>query len=283
MLAPRPRDYVMALVSGFPARERANRLMMILQAICDESVTQAPGVRRGHTPFFVLGGLIGSADGWSALSDEWHAELSEAPPGATALEYFKFSEALGMTKQFHPSRGWTETDRTNKLTAFARIARKHALRAIFLFARVDEYEELVAPRADRMKELKSPYFFCFYQIIDAITSIRAEDYPGAGLDYIFDREEKLFTNAKRWWPRLKAVAPWRHEGDIGSDPIPRDSKTFMHVQAADLYVGLRRAQLEQDTLECFTGLKGVNIEYTRDELVRLAGELAFKNMMARKR
>lgn len=197
-----------------------------------------------------------------------------------------------MAKQFDKSRGWTETDRNNKLIAFARLARKHALRAIFLSVRVDEYQELVAPRADRLKELKSPYFFCFYQIIDAITSICAEDYPGADLDYIFDREEKLFTKAKQWWPKLKDVAPWRHESDIGSDPIPRDSKTFMPLQAADLYVGLKRAQLERggslsgvpflrDTLDCFAGLKAVSLNYQRNELVRLAADLAIKNMMRR--
>jgi hypothetical protein len=199
-----------------------NRWMMILQSVCDDSETQVRGRKRGHMPFFVLGGLVSSDDNWTKLDGEWQVELDKS----SSLEYFKFSEALGMTKQFDQKNGWSEAERDRRLFAFARIANKYAMNGIFLSVNSDEYAEFVAGFVDRITELKNPYFFCFYQMIDAVTSIRNQHQAATGLEYIFDEHGEIGEMAIRWWPRLKAVAPWRNEKDVGSKPVPLNDKTF---------------------------------------------------------
>lgn len=220
----------MALVSGFPARERANRWMMILQAVVDDSLTNARRPQR----VYALGGLLAPAETWGDLSEQWAAELNLEPK----LDYFKLNEALALKGEFHTDKGWTDERRDARLHAFARIIRQHVACSIVVSMDAKDYDEIVKPLAEQasMKELRDPYFFCFYQITDAITSIRSEFPDATGLDYIFDDQGVIGHQAVTWWKRLSTVAPWRSPGDLGSTPIHRNDLDFKPLQAADLYV-----------------------------------------------
>lgn len=279
MPAPMPRDYVMALVSGFPSRERANRWMMIIQAVVDDSQTNA----RRSSRVFALGGLLASAEQWGELADAWAVELDRGP----RLAYFKLNEALAMKGEFHPDRGWTEAQRDAKLGSFAKILKTYVAFSVIVSIDAGDYENLVKPLAARAgwRELRDPYFLCFYQITDAITSMRSEFPDATGLDYIFDDQGVVGLHAARWWKQLSVVMPWRNPTDLGSTPIHRNDVEFKPLQAADLYAGLKRLQFERNgvlwstpasALAELSGLRGWHHAYTWDDLNHLAATITLK-------
>ena len=259
--------YVDALVSGLPTAVRGSRFLMILQAFIDDSKTNA----RRPLRVFTLGGLVASVDAWKAFSDEWSAKLQE-PPG---LDYFKLSQALSMRDQFDGGRGWTVELRNERVLDLAKIARRHALFGIGCALNQSLYEEFVATFSP-FRDLKDPYFLCFYQIVDAITAARSL-YPDAtGLDYIFDEQGDAGLRAVEFWKRMKAM---RKDELLGSTPVHRDDKCFKPLQAADLYAGLRRLEgdsgpwrdpLPLEALNVFADMQAWQRVYTKDDLMELA-------------
>jgi hypothetical protein len=256
---------------------------MILQAYIDDSRTNARRAPR----IFMLGGLVSTVDRWADFSNTWRAGLHKEP----RLEYFKLFEALSLTKQFCPSNGWTGSLRDERLCAFADIAKQHALYGISCSMNQGDYDDFVKAFS-RHKELEDPYFLCFYQIVDAITSARDLFPPADELDYIFDVQGDVGLRAVHWWDRLKAVAPWREVSHLGSTPVHRDDKVFLPLQAADLYAGLRRIQTERgdqmwstprQALQVFEGLQFWHRRYTKDDLMELGAGLVIKAATRRQR
>ena len=214
--------------------------MPSLQACVDDSRSSA----RHGSPIFMLAALLSTHDGWAALKSEWQAKLDQPP----SLQYFKLSQALSLRGEFDESKGWTAALRDERLREFAAIARKYALCGISCYMPERLYGEFVKSFTQH-KELRDPYFLCFYQMADAITSARDFFPPTSGLDYIFDEHGEIGKRAVQWWDRLKAAASWRDAEHLGSTPIHKDDKAFLPLQAADLYAGLRRKRIEagQDT------------------------------------
>jgi hypothetical protein len=278
---------VRALVSGFTAEARGSRLAMtILQACIDDSRTRTTASDR----IFMLAGLVSTYDAWADLADAWKAKLDE-PPG---LGYFKLSQALSLKDQFSQEKGWTPELRDERLCELARIAKSHALCGISCYMPEGLYNDFVKSFA-RHKELKDPYFLCFYQIVDAITSARDLFPPTDGLDYIFDEQQDIGKRAVHWWDRLKAVASWRDTEHLGSTPVHRDDKCFLPLQAADLYAGLRRHRIEAGddisnmgptarmALEEFRGLQAWDRTWTKDDLMEITSSLVLQNVRRRER
>ncbi len=73
--------HVWALVSGYPAKWRRGRQLLVLQVYIDDSASKDGKI-------FVLAGYIAPAENWAAFSNEWQAILDEEP----RLERFKMHE-----------------------------------------------------------------------------------------------------------------------------------------------------------------------------------------------
>ncbi len=256
---------------------------MILQACIDESAsrTTSPG------GFFVLAGLIASREQWAALSVKWDEALKESP----TLEYFKLSEALAMKYQFDPSRGWIEEERDKSVGKLARITRDHALAGYSVIVPRDDYNEFVRAFV-KTKALRDPYFFCFYQIVDAISESR--DWLGGSqtLMYIFDENGAVSRRAIDYWHDLRSKLSWRQPASIGEVPIHEDEKKFLPLQAADLWVGLVRALqdeiakpgtvgIRQKWLDIFDGMPVNERMYSRERLMELGATLVVQTALKR--
>jgi hypothetical protein len=79
------QTHLFALVTGIPEPRRSAKVLVMLQALIDESDSQNVLPRT-----FIMGGYIASLRQWERLTDEWHSELGRAPK----LGYFSFREAF---------------------------------------------------------------------------------------------------------------------------------------------------------------------------------------------
>lgn len=258
---------VRALVSGLMPDLRKGARLMIFQTFIDESGSKTTQAER----LFLMGGLIADVPSWERLSVAWDAELKKPPK----LDYFKLSHALGMRHQFAPELGWTEKLRDERVLALAEIARAHVERGVAVWMRHDLYNDIVVPFS-RHKHLENPYFPLFHHITE-IVSRQAGDLKGmTEMKYIFDENGDVGLQARDFWGRIAAAS----KGAItGSTPNLEDDRKFAPLQAADLYVGLTRADIEgrrtkliHEAVAHFnhTRLKSVGVEYTKEDMLSAA-------------
>ena len=281
MALVKPSDYVRALVSGFTSIERSSRVAVILQAVIDDSKTRA-----GRSPrIFMLGGLMASYDSWAQFADEWDAACKKSP----GIDYFKLSQALSLKDEFDRAKGWTENLRDERVAELVTIIRKHVLCGGNVSLDETLYNEFVK-KTTPFEELKDPYFLCFYQLVDAVTSARELLPPSSGLDYIFDEQGAVGLKAVEWWDKLNLVAEWRDNRPLGSTPVHRDEKKFLPLQAADLWAGLTRIRLEQwgnvfptarKMMQGFDGLRYLDREYSRQDLIEIGTDLVVRGARRR--
>ncbi|NJO34445.1 MAG: DUF3800 domain-containing protein [Rhodospirillales bacterium] len=230
----------------------------------------------------MLAGLMTSYDRWAQFADEWDAACKK-PPG---LAYFKLSQALSLRDEFSPSKGWTEDLRNERVAELVAIARRHALCGFSVSLNETIYNEFVT-NFTPFGELRDPYFLCFYQLVDAVTSARENQPTAEDLDYIFDEQGDVGKLAGAWWDQLHIVAQWRTTRPLGSRPVHRNDKKFRPLQAADLFAGLVRNEVEQGermtpfVREFLRGFKGMDYYervYARDDLLDIGADLVVRGV-----
>jgi hypothetical protein len=204
---------------------------MTFQAYIDDSGSEP------QSQVFVLAGFISTHEKWAALSDEWQEALGLSPK----LEYFKMSEAARMGGQFSERLGWNERLRDDRVITFARIAQKHTLTKICAWIRHDDFEKHIMSLPVPVRRLSSdnPYILLFMQVVLAAAVYGTQAGITEACDFIFDEQSDLGVEALQWWPNFKWITENSSKSDlpkyIGSPPIFRDEKTFLPLQAADLY------------------------------------------------
>ncbi len=239
--------------------------MMILQAYVDDSASDS-GDRR-----MFLAGYIMSAPGWEAFSNAWDEELRAAP----AIGYFKMVEAQSRRGEFD---GWSEAARDRKVLALAKIVHEHDLRFIFCSASRKEYKEILAPVIT--EGLKTPYFVCFWGVINATARHHKElDLPETPVDFIFDEQGGLGDDALLCYRWLKESEDPAIRHLLGSTPIFRDDKKVVALQAADMLAwhvrrDHERGGLEDKTIYDLLTNRGLGLHVDRETLESLAKRMA---------
>jgi hypothetical protein len=230
VLAPRAEDRVLALVSGLPSSKRGKRLLMVFQVFIDDSGSEP------QSPIFVLAGFIASHDNWARFADDWQTGLDKPPK----LDYFKMSEAAWLRGQFSRERGWTETKRDNRVTAFASMILKHAAVRVETTMRHDEFSRYIAsiPAVHRSLYIDHPYAMLFFQAIMTVAAHQDRFGMVEPCAFIFDKQIGFSDEVNRVWSRFKASLDKSTTSDlakfVGSRPIFRGEMEFLPLQAADL-------------------------------------------------
>src|SRR5258708_4842250 len=107
------RLHLHALVSGIPEPRRSVRVLLMLQAMIDESDSHDIKPR-----VFVLGGYLASVAQWEKLTDAWQRTLDQSP----RLKYFSFKDAFPTSGKprgvFH---GFTEEERDIRVAQLREI------------------------------------------------------------------------------------------------------------------------------------------------------------------
>jgi hypothetical protein len=188
-------------------------------------------------PHFILAGFVAPAANWVALASEWQAALDTPPK----LDYFKMNEAARLKGQFDPQNGWDEAKRDDRLISFTRIIRKYVgirIHAKICHADFDAHIKSI-PVPKRMLFTDSPYTLLFQQIILAM-AVRGDLYGVIGpCDFIFDQQVGFSEEITDQWSQFKDTVKRSSRSDlpalVGNLPEFKDEKSYLPLQAADLY------------------------------------------------
>jgi hypothetical protein len=234
-------DGVWALVSGYPRGMREHRLSMVLQAVIDDS----GGLAKTINPAFVLAGFIADSAAWAVFSDEWQAILDDCP----TLAYFKMVEANGLQEQFAPNLGWNESLRDSRLGRFVEAIKNNVFLRLSVSIDKDSFISIfqASDFSKRSHNTDKPYCLAFQLLLTMVSAAQIErpDLFGTTprpVDFIFDEQGNIGTEAQSTWLEFKrSCERSAQQGKtdfrpyLGSMPIFRDEKTFLPLQAADLY------------------------------------------------
>jgi hypothetical protein len=272
--APRSRlggaDYIDALVSGLPAPQREEHLIMLLQGFFDDSGSHP------ESGWYVLAGFISTTGNWKRFSDEWSASLSKDP----AIDYFKMSEAHRLTGEFE---GWPRPLRDQKVLELAEVAERFAVARIAAVVNQADYNRFikgVSPWA----ELDDPYFMLFNQIIvltaQFIKHLEDRQYPELDfsqteVDFVFDDQGKIGLNALGWWDVLKQALDKDLVRILGSSPIFISDRKVLPLQAADLYAWHARHVFEGGDI---TGTRTAAVISTLKKVPPYGGQVTGEQM-----
>lgn len=190
---------------------------MVLQAFVDDS-------RDGHNDdVMVLAAYIAPSEKWALFSAEWQELLDMPPP----WPYFKMSEVAH-------SGGDRSRERTEWLY---RVLERHVSAGVIVAINKPLLSKVVESYG-LPDTLKNPY----HMASKAVINLAAQEHEGLGfhrddsVDFIFDRqsESDQLLEAWRGGQGYRNSVPTDVREVTGNDPIFRDSKIFLPLQAADL-------------------------------------------------
>jgi Protein of unknown function (DUF3800) len=192
----------------------------MLQVYVDDSASDDGDQR------LLLAGYINTADKWIRFSDAWQEELDHSP----RIRYLKMAEANNLGGEF---RGWKPEDRDEKLKGLARVIRHFAPASIHSSISRREFKTIVSPVAPY--GFNRPYFYCFQAIIVPLANSMLEfGLPKVPVDFIFDEQEEVGEEARFFYRIIRDSQPAAVRSILSRDPIFRDDKQVLPLQAADM-------------------------------------------------
>jgi hypothetical protein len=238
-------DYVWALVSGLPRRERERRRIMVLQAAIDDSGSDLQSFA------FILAGFVATPAQWAKCTDAWVAVLNKTPQ----LDYFKNHEAMGLSGQFDKKRGWTEQKRDNRLVELAHVIAEHIPERFSVAMRHSDYRKYIhgIPTEKRVKNLENPYFLLFHEFMLVTASVHSVSKDVNPCEFVFDDQGKIGKRAAAWWPVFRKSMQTAAKFDFSpyftaSEPMFKKDHEFRPLQAADLHAGQIRLAMRSDKI-----------------------------------
>src|SRR5579862_3774159 len=183
------RLHLLALVSGIPEPLRSAKVLVMLQAMIDESDSKQITPR-----VFVLGGYIASVRQWQRLADEWRAELTRP----SRLSYFSFREAFPLTGRPRGRfNGLSEQERDLRVSNLRAIVERNVAAQIAIAFDVSCYQEAYASRP-RLKN--NHWVYAFVKLAASIEICMRELKLGKQtLDMIFDNRKIEEPNIIAAW------------------------------------------------------------------------------------
>jgi hypothetical protein len=229
-------DYIRALISGYPSYARAEKILVSVQAYIDDSRSDIGDQR------LVLAGYINTAEKWARFSDAWYTELRRPP----AIDYMKMVEAVGLRGQFG---GWKPTDRDHKIEDLARIIRHWEPISIHSSVSQKHVREIIQPVAPYA--LSSPYSYCFEAIMIpiAVHQSQQKGLMQVPIDFIFDDQQGLGHQARELYQAVREQQSKPVRDVLSAEPLFRDDKLVMPLQAADMLAWHIRRHFEDEDPE----------------------------------
>lgn len=218
-------------LSGFPDRARRARLIVTVQAFFDESGT--PGTHE----VMAMAGLMGPAEKVAGFADDWDRHLRANHPGR--IRYFKTYEADHLCGEF---AHWSKDNRDAKVRQMAKVANNSGLVPVAAAVNLKTFDQFSGLwRGAGRNAMTDPYIQLLIYVLCA-SSLEAKTRGAqAPIDLIFDQNDiyrsQIVREYDEWYsieadPKIKAVMPYQ--------PLFRDDKEFIVLQASDLMAGLVR-------------------------------------------
>jgi len=225
---------------------------------------------KGTDTLFVFASIGMTAEEWAAFSEEWGRRLA-APP---TIRYFKWDEAVGCHGEFRRLSG---PERDTKVRSLVGLINAYRIRVLPLVVDLEGFEQTVAQEFP--KPLNHPYFWSCHNLI---LSVATDLYRWAGqrerFEIVFDEQVIFAPRVKLYYPFTQIMAAM-HRPEIApilpNEPLFRDDKQFMPLQAADLFAGLTRAFMSDKATPLGWVRESLpNIVYSPERRAWERGELA---------
>ncbi len=190
----------------------------VLRAFVDDSGSG------GDSQWYVLGGYIGTVEGWDLFDSQWQAVLDEPPK----IAYFKSSEAESLRSN-GPWAGVSQEARNKKIDALIAVIQRCAYQAIYIRVRQKDYDEII--KANVPPVWDDAYYYLFPAFISA--AITMEKYFGENqpIEFVFDNHERFENPSRLQYGQMQGMG--RFAGRI-VNVLYRDEKKSLPLQAADL-------------------------------------------------
>jgi hypothetical protein len=201
-------------------RRTGGKPLVALQVYVDDSASD-----EGDQRLF-LAGYMNMADKWARFSEAWQEELRASP----AIDYLKMSEANSLGGQF---RGWDIPIKDEKLRGLARVIRHFEPASIHSSISRAEFKAIVSPVAPY--GFNRPYFYCFHPIMVSLANSMLEfGLPRVPIDFIFDEQGAMGEEARFFYRIIRDGQPAAVRSLLSRDPVFRDDKLVVPLQAADM-------------------------------------------------
>jgi hypothetical protein len=262
------------------------RLLLMLNGFFDGS---GPGQGHGR---YVIAGFVAFAQTWCDIAERWKETLDSTPP----IPKFKLS--LSRNPTWRGEVGITADQMKSRIKKLSRLVTPpQTLFSVVCSINADDFTDAVeASQIKGNKDVRvalgeyafsTSYSMLFHSVV-ARTLWKVHDLGICGdqVDFVFDRENHLFDDAK------KLLDLYRHaEGSRGlppeiapllGDAIQRDEDKLMPLQAADLLAGLAKdhcndPQNHKSTKTLLalagTGDHNTTLHHKRKRLIELIHEL----------
>lgn len=226
---------VRSLIAGLSPALRPRWRYAVLQAYVDDSGSDLQG------PVYLLTGYVSDVEAWEKFTRDWDHALRESP----AIEYFKMREAESLKEQFE---GWSRSDADAKVRHLIPLINhytKHRIECVFWQAHYESAMKWFLPKiakqmspldASRVrKAFSNPYFLAFSLTMTDFAQRLANEQSSEIVDFIFDTQGAIGKNAVEWWREMNEIFPNIYKDKyLPNEPIHRDEKIFLPLQAADL-------------------------------------------------
>jgi hypothetical protein len=208
---------------------------------------------------YALAGWLSTADLWEQFSDAY--------------------EESGLPTTFHMKRERRSVGK--RARTLAALADKYALYRVDCVLHQGNYDMVAKGKVPQ--QLDNPFFFLFYQIILAASRLLELMNRDDTIDWVFDEEGRIGTDANAWYFWIKEHAAPNIKRRLGSTPIFRDDEKVLPLKSADLLAWHLRRHLSHeqpmgteptDLLTSFVDKKlGVSCQITGEQLQRMIQHL----------
>lgn len=236
-----PRDYILGMLVGETRDAVERRLLFMLGAFFDGS---GPAGRDGR---YVMAGFTASCSTWADIAEQWKTALQAKP----AIPKFKMSLARNHTWRGDHRITKDQMDRKIRKLSLL-VTPPKTLFSVICSIDQGDFRELVESsglRGDKVIRkalgkfcLTTPYTMLFHYVVaTTLWRIHRLDICGDQVDFVFDRENKLFDDANALLRKLRPTLPVEIQNLLG-DAVQRDEDKINPLQAADLIAARAKDQ-----------------------------------------
>lgn len=230
---------------GLPERKRKGRPIVALKAFLDDSGTKGSG------KVLMFGGLLGTAEALSTFADDWDKELRAHIP--LPIRYFKASEARSLKGEFN---SWSRKNRDQKVSRLAAVVNRPDLSMILCgvelapHAQLEQLYERIRIIDDATNQpikhspMEQPYLLAVLLAMFTITS-EARRRNDKRVEVVIDDHVVFRRDALRFWEITRSFAADSVREFVPVQPLFRDDRDFVPLQAADLLMGHARMTVEK--------------------------------------
>lgn len=180
---------------------------------------------KNDPPVFVLGGVTLDVDRVGVFEDAWRNALARPP----AIPFFKMKDANQRRGAF---KGLSVTDRNAKVRMLGETVREHAVAAVSVVVKHDDYNAVFAGRM--MRWMDRPYQMMFHLTIANAYKFCLDAGAEIKADFVFDRQLEHEKALHESFPTLaEGLDPVIAAFLIG-EPRHADDLNEVALQAADM-------------------------------------------------